>query len=53
MNKKTREFVKIAYLAMQSAYYNEVEANGNNFDAEWVKVVGDVLQEVGDLSRKL
>ena len=62
MKRVTREFVKMAYTAMQSAYYTEadktngVEAVGDydfRADNETLKKIGEVLQAVGDLSRML
>lgn len=60
MKKVTREFVKIAYHAMQQAYYHESdvnngvgEYNGLDYDSEEAKKVGEVLQAVSDLSRSL
>ena len=50
MNKTAREFIILAYRAMQKAY--EYESDGiTNCDKESAKEVGKVLQMVGDLSR--
>ena len=60
MKRVTREFVKIAYQAMQSAYYTEMDKGNGvdnmgdfDFDNEEAKKIGEVLQAVGDLSRSL
>lgn len=50
MDKITREFIKIAYQAMQQAYNNESKEM-TECDTETSKKVGEVLQIVGDLSR--
>ena len=50
MNKTAREFIKIAYEAMQKAY--QYQTNGmRECETETAKMVGDVLQAVSDLSR--
>ena len=51
MKKTTKEFIEIAYKAMQSAYYNECGENMENMNCDKAKEVGKVLQIVGDLSR--
>lgn len=59
MKKVTREFIKVAYYAMQQAYYHESDNNNGvgeyniNLDSEEAKKVGEVLQAVSDLSRSL
>ena len=60
MKKVTREFVKIAYHAMQQAYYHESDVNngegeyrGLDDNTEAAKKVGEVLQAVSNLSRSL
>jgi len=50
MNKTAREFIILAYNALQKAY--EYESEGmTNCDKESAKEVGNALQMVGDLSR--
>ena len=50
MNETAREFIKIAYAAMQKAY--QYQTNGmTECDTETANMVGNVLQAVGDLSR--
>jgi hypothetical protein len=51
MEKVTKDFIEIAYRALQSAYYNESKGM-TDLDSESVKEVGNVLQAVGDLSRR-
>ena len=50
MNETAREFIKIAYAAMEKAYWHQT--NGmRECGTETAKIVGNVLQAVGDLSR--
>jgi hypothetical protein len=50
MDKTAREFIIIAYNALQKAY--EYESDGlTNINKESANKVGDALQMVGDLSR--
>lgn len=50
MNETAREFIKIAYEAMQKAYQHQT--NGmTECETETAIMVGNVLQAVGDLSR--
>ena len=51
MNETTREFIKIAYAAMRKAYQYETKGL-TECNTETANMVGDVLQKVGDLSRK-
>jgi hypothetical protein len=50
MNEITREFIEIAYKAMQKAYWHQSNGMTDN-DSEMSKKVGDALQMIGDLSR--
>jgi hypothetical protein len=50
MNETTKEFIQIAYAAMQKAYWHESK-NMTECDTETAKMVGKVLQVLGDLSR--
>jgi hypothetical protein len=50
MNETAREFIKIAYAAMQKAYQHESKGM-TECETETAKKVGEVLQAVGDLSR--
>ena len=50
MNETAREFIIIAYNALQKAY--KYESDGlKNPDKDLARKVGDALQMVGDLSR--
>ena len=51
MKKVSREFINLAYSAMQRAY--EYECGGDPCSSnESAKKIGEVLQIVGDLSRE-
>lgn len=50
MEKITREFINLAYAAMQQAYYNETHEM-KDCDTATAHKVGEVLQMVSDLSR--
>jgi len=50
MNEVTREFIEIAYKAMQKAYWHASNKT-TECDTDIAKEVGAVLQAVGDLSR--
>ena len=54
MKPNTRKFLEMAYVAMQNAYYNEVNNNDPNQkweETEITKQIGEVMQMVGDLTR--
>ena len=50
MNETAREFIKIAYAAMEKAYWHQTNGMAE-CETETAKMVGNVLQAVGDLSR--
>jgi hypothetical protein len=50
MDETARDFIKIAYEAMQKAYWHQSEKM-TKCDTEVAKKVGEVLQAVSDLSR--
>lgn len=51
MEKTTKDFIEIAYKAMQKAYFIESKEM-TDCESESAKMVGKVLQAVGDLSRQ-
>ena len=51
MNETTRDFIQIAYAAMQKAYKSETKGM-TECNTETANMVGDVLQMIGELSRK-
>lgn len=53
MKPHTRQFLEMAYTAMNNAYYNEVCKLDNNKcdNTALIEKLGKVLQAVGDLAR--
>lgn len=51
MNETTRDFIQIAYAAMQKAYRSETKGL-TECNTVTAMMVGDAMQKVGDLSRK-
>ena len=50
MNETAREFIKIAYAALEKAYWYESEKI-TKCNTDTAKEIGAALQAVGDLSR--
>lgn len=50
MEKSTKEFIEIAYLAMQKAYWHESKEM-TNCDSDTAKKVAETLEMVGALTR--
>jgi len=51
MDKNTKEFIKIAYTALQQALRNECKDGIPMPETENAKKIADALKMVGDLSR--